>query len=200
MANGLLRVGDIPYSHQTLFLLIIVPMSKIFTNPNQIEEWVEAAKRIHARFGIDKALGYLIGEKFYSVAFMLHSSQELIRMISEERKKPGYKSFTETTYKNHTVLTNLDEIYEKNIVIINDTEETLARFAALVRETFEPYDIRRYFESNPRLGIHGHIASDEDYDFLVSKGAVEQSIHTEVRDALILGDMMKYFQISLSAP
>ena len=183
---------------QTLFLLIIVPMSKIFSNPNQIEEWVEAAKTIQARFGIEKALGYLIGEKFYRIAFLLHSSQELIRMIAEERKKPGYKPMSETVYENLKIVTDLNEIYDKDTVIINGTEEVLARFAALIKEAFEHYEIQGYFESNPRLGIHRHIASDEDYDFLVDKGAEEHSMDTEVRDALILGDMMKYFGVSLN--
>jgi|WetSurSiteA1Bulk_404760.scaffolds.fasta_scaffold01242_5 hypothetical protein len=173
-------------------------MSKIFTNPNQLEEWVEAALGIHDRFSIEKALGYLIGGKFYRVVFMLHSSRELISSIDEERKKPAYIPICETIYENRKIVTNLDEIYEKNIVIIADNEEALARFATLIKETFEPYEIQEYFESNPRLGIHGHISTDEDYDFLVSKGAVEQSVYTEVRDALILWDMMKYFGVSLN--
>jgi hypothetical protein len=173
-------------------------MWEVLFNTRQLEGWVEAAKRIHARFGIEKALGYLIGEKFYRVVSMLHSSQELIRRIAEERKKPGYKPIGETTYKNRKIVTDLNEIYDKNIVIIADTEEALDRFATLIKEAFESYEIRRYFESNPRLGIHGHIASDEDYDFLISKGAVEHSIDTEVRDALILGDMMRYFGVSLN--
>ena len=171
-------------------------MWEILFNTEKLKEWVEAARTIDARFGIEKALGYLIGEKFYHVAFTLRSSRELIRMLDEERKKPDYKSSVETTYKNHTVLTDLDEIYEKNVVVARDTEEALVRFAALIKEAFESYQIRSYFESNPRLGIHGHIASEEDYDFLVSNGAVEHSIDTEVRDALILGDMMKHLGVS----
>ena len=170
-------------------------MWKVRFNTLQLEGWVEAAKRIHAHFGIEKALGYLIGEKFYRVVFMLHSSQELITSIAEERKKPGYKPICETMYGGRKIMTNLDEIYEENIVIITDTEEGLAKFATLIKEAFEPYEIRKYFESNPRLGIHGHISTDEDYEFMVSKGAVEHSIDTEVRDALVLGDMMKYFRV-----
>jgi hypothetical protein len=67
-------------------------MWQVLFNTHRLKEWVEAAKTIHARFGIEKALGYLIGEKFCRVAFMLRSSQELIRMLAEERKKPGYDS------------------------------------------------------------------------------------------------------------
>jgi hypothetical protein len=75
-------------------------------------------------------------------------------------------------------------------------EEALIRFAALIKEAFEPYQIRSYCESNPRLGIHGHIGTDEDYEFLVSKGAIEHSIDSEVEDATIFGDMMNYFGVS----
>ena len=162
----------------------------------QIKEWVEAAKTIHARFGTEKALGYLIGEKFYRVALTLHSSRQLARMLAEEKRKPGYKRFVETTYKDRTVLTSLDEIYEDNIAVVSKTEEALGRFAGLIKEAFEPYEIQNYFDSNPRLGIHGHIGTDEDYDFLISKGAIEHSIDSEIRDALILGDMMQYLGVS----
>jgi len=65
-------------------------MSKIFTNPNQLEEWVNAAEGIHDRFGIEKALGYVIGEKFYRLAKRLHSSRKILRSIDEARKKPDY--------------------------------------------------------------------------------------------------------------
>ncbi len=75
-------------------------MWEVLFNTHQLEEWVEAAEKMHARFGIEKALGYLIGEKFYRVFFILHSSQELIRKIAEERKKPGYNPVCETIYEN----------------------------------------------------------------------------------------------------
>jgi len=171
-------------------------MWEVLFNTKKLKDWVEASKTIHARFGIEKALGYLIGEKFYRVVFMLHSSKELIRMLAEERKKPSYSPIMKTTYKDNTIMTDMDEIYEKNIEVAKDTEEALAIFAALIKEAFEPHQIRSYLESNPRLGIHGHIGTAEDYEFLVSKGAVEHSIDTEVRDALILGEMMKYLGVS----
>ena len=42
-------------------------MSKILVNENQLKEWIEAAEQIKDSFGIDRALGYLIGEKFYDI-------------------------------------------------------------------------------------------------------------------------------------
>ena len=128
-------------------------MWEVLFNTSQLKEWVDAAKKIQDSFGIEKALGYLIGEKFYRVVSMLQLSQELTRRIAEERKKPGYKPIGETTYRNHKIVTNMDEIYDKNIVIIADTEEALDRFATLIKEAFEPHQIRSYLESNPRLGI-----------------------------------------------
>ena len=172
-------------------------MWQVLFNEQKLREWVEAAKTIYAGFGIEKALEYRIGEKFYHIAYMFHSSQELIRMLAEERRKPGYNPSVKTTYKNHTVVTNTDEIYEKSIEVAADIEEALITFAALIKEAFEPLQIRGYFESRPRFGIHGHIGTDEDYEFLVSKGTAEHSLDSEVRDALILGEMMKYFGVSI---
>jgi hypothetical protein len=76
----------------------------------------------------------------------------------------------------------------------------LGKFATLIKGAFETYEIRKYFESNPRLGTMRHITPDEEYDFLTRNGAVEHSIDTEIEDALIFGTMMKYFQISLNKP
>jgi hypothetical protein len=45
--------------------------------------------------------------------------------------------------------------------------------------------------------VHGHVSFDKTYYIKVSKGAVERPAETEVRDAVILGDMMKYFGIDV---
>jgi hypothetical protein len=171
-------------------------MWEVLFNTQQLKKWVETAKIIHARFGFEKALGYLLGEKFCRVAYVLHYHKKLVGMIAEQKKNPGYNPIFEIMHNKRKIVNNLDEIYEKNIEVVADTEEALIRFAALIKEAFEPYQIRSYFESNPRLGIHGHIGTDEDYEFLVSKGAVECSVDSEVRDALILGDMMRYLGVS----
>ncbi len=175
-------------------------MSKIFTNENQLKEWVDSAKGIQERFGIDKALGYLMGEKFYGIVSVVHSSQKLLGSIAEEKKKPDYNSIRETRYKDFKIMTNLDKLYKEYVAIIGEAEELLVEFATLIKQVFHPYEIRNYFESNPRLGTMAQIASDEEYEFLVSRGIVEHSLDTELEDALIFGDMMKYFQISLNNP
>jgi len=170
-------------------------MGKIFANDNQLQEWVEAAEGIKDRFGIDKALGYLIGEKFYNLVEILHLSRKRIRLIDSERKKPDYNPIRETIFGNRKHVENLDEIYKEEKEIIIEVEELLIKFTKVIKVAFEPYEIRKYFESHPRLGVHGHISTDEELDFLVSKGAVEHSLDTEIEDAMIFGDMKKYFNM-----
>jgi hypothetical protein len=171
-------------------------MSGIFTNPDQLEEWVEAAEGIEERFGLEKALGYVIGEKFYNLVSTLHAARTMARVIEEEKKKPDYDPIRERKYGNRKYVENLDEIYAHKREIITEAEGLLTRFAFLINQAFEPHHIRGYLESHPRLGIHGHICSEEEYEFMVSKGAIEHSMETEVEDALILGEMMKYLATS----
>lgn len=168
-------------------------MGKIFTNPNQLEEWVEAAQGIQERYGIEKALGYVIGEKFYNLIETLHFAQKMARFIENERKKPDYNPIVDRSTKRHHYTENLDETYELKKEIILEAEELLPRFASMIKAALEPYEIRKYFESHPRLGVHGHVGTAEQYEFMVKHGAIEHSIDTEVRDALIFGDMLKYF-------
>ncbi|MEJ2008853.1 MAG: hypothetical protein P8Z30_11975 [Acidobacteriota bacterium] len=136
-------------------------MGKIFINDNQIQEWVQTAEGISEDFGTDKALGYLIGEKFYRLVSILHDAR---KQVDKEEAA--------------------------------EAEKLLLEFTALTKDAFESHQIREYFQSHPRLGVHGHIASEEQHAFLVEQGAIEHSIDTELRDALIFGDMLKYFGIS----
>jgi hypothetical protein len=171
-------------------------MGKIFINDNQIEEWVEAAEGIQDQFGVDKGLGYVIGEKFYSLVKILHSSRSTVRLIDEERKKPDYNPIRERSIGDHKYVENLDETYEEEKGKVIEAEGLAVKFVFLINQAFSPHEIRKYFESHPRLGALGHTASDEEYDFLIIKGAIKHSIETEVQDALIFGDMMKYFGMS----
>jgi hypothetical protein len=183
-------------SHTVLFSIIISSMSKIFTNPNQLEEWVEAAEGIQDRYGVEKALGYLIGEKFYNLVATLHSDRKIIRTIDDQRKLPDFKPIRVTKYKDRELVTNLDEMYENEKVRAIEAGGLLVKFVFLISQAFHPYEIRKYFESHPRLGVHGHVSTDEQYEFMVKHGAIEHSIETETEDALIFGDMMKYFEVS----
>jgi hypothetical protein len=172
-------------------------MSKIFLNPNQLEEFVDAALGVGERYGIEKALGYLIGEKFYNLVDLLHFNRKMARHIEEERKKPDCNPIVDRSTKRHRFVENLDETYEQEKEIISEAEQLLPKFATMIKEAFEPHEIQKYFESHPRLGVHAHVATDEQYEFMVSHGAIEHSIDTEVEDALIFGDMLKYFGVSV---
>jgi hypothetical protein len=88
-------------------------------------------------------------------------------------------------------------MYESRKEIIIEAKDLLGRFVVLIKEAFEPIAVQEYLKSHPCLGVHGHVASDEQYEFLVEQGAIENSIETEVEDALILGDMLKYFGIDV---
>jgi len=171
-------------------------VSNIFTNPNQLEEWVDASMGIQERFGIEKALGYVIGEKVYNLVAILHSARTIIRAIDEQRRQPEFTPVRVTKYSDREIVTNLDEIYEKEKGITIEAEDLLVHFVFLIEQAFLPHEIRRYLASHPRLGVHEHISTDEQFDFMVSRGAVEHTIDTEVEDALIFGDMLKYFGIN----
>ena len=171
-------------------------MSKIFSNPNQLEEWVKAAEGIRDQFGNEKALGYLIGEKFYNLIDTLHSALKIMRTIDEERKKSGFNPIRVTKYKDRELITNLDETYENEKASVIEAEGLLIKFVFLINQAFSPHHIRKYFESHPLLGL-SHVSTIEEYEFLVKHGAIEHSIDTEIEDALIFGDMMKYFGINV---
>jgi len=129
-------------------------MGKIFTNNNQIEEWVEAAEGIQHQFGIEKALGYVIGEKFCNLVSMLYASRTTIRAIHEEKKKPNYKPnykpIRERTYGNSRLVENLDETYEAEKAKIIEAEGLLVKFVFLINQAFSPHD-----SANTLTPIHG---------------------------------------------
>jgi hypothetical protein len=163
----------------------------IFVKDNQLEEWVEAAKRIKEEYGTKKALGYLIGEKFYNVIEMIYASEKTIRFTEEQREKPNYDPIRKGTGKFDSDI-NLDETYEEEKEKILKIREAVTEFSRLIKSSFSQYEIKEYFDSHPRLGVFGHICTEKDHKFFVAHGMVERSIDTEVKDAMIFGDMVKY--------
>jgi hypothetical protein len=168
--------------------------SSYFTNEDQLQQWIEAAESIQERFGLEKALGYLIGEKFYNVVSDNLFSRKMIRIIAEEKKQPDYNPVREYGEGRFKRTVNLDEQFKEYEARVIQTEQILIEFASMIKDTFHTYEIKSYFDSNPRLGAHGHTTTEEQHDFLIQHGAIEHSIETEVEDALIFGDMMKYLQ------
>lgn len=171
--------------------------NSFFADEDQLSKWVEAAEGIEEEFGIDKALSYLIGEKFYNVVCIFRSAREIIRSIEGQRKKPDYNPIREFGGKEHKFTTNLDEVFREEMKKLDVEEEVLTEFASLINSSFGPHEIRGYFDSHPRLGALGHVYSEEEHKFMVEKGAVEHSLDTEVEDALIFGEMMKYLGVKI---
>ncbi len=167
-------------------------MNKFFTNDNQLLEWVGAAENIRKDFGINKALGYLIGEKFYSIIKLIYCCQKLITSIEEQRKKPNYHPIQEEGVGENKSVINLDEIYEEQLKRIEIARDVLIEFANLTKKSFKQREIKKYFDSNPRFGLFGHTLSEKEHEFLVEKGAVEHSLETELEDAFIYGEMRNY--------
>lgn len=160
--------------------------NSFFINENQLIEWVEAAEGIKERFGIDKALGCLIGEKFYGIVRILCYDRKMINDMDKRRKKPDYNLLNEIGDENKFTI-NLDEVYEGRKKRLKEVEDILKEFSSLIKNSFARQEICKYFDSNPRFGPLGHIFSEKEHKFWVEKGAVEHSIETEIGDALIFG-------------
>lgn len=169
--------------------------NSFFVNENQLEKWLEAAEGIEERFGIEKALGYLIGEKFYTLVQELLNCKKIVRSIAENQKKPNFNPIVVSGKGKFKRVMNLDKDYQEYKRRIFEIEEILNEFANMIKSSFESNEIRKLFNSNPRLGVMGHICSEEIHKFLVEKGMVEHSIETEVEDALIFGEMTKFFKM-----
>ena len=80
--------------------------NSFFTNENQLSEWIEASEGIKDSFGINKALGYLIGEKFYTIIHLIYSSRKVLKTIEEQRKKPDYNPIDEYEVEGVKLVSN----------------------------------------------------------------------------------------------
>jgi len=166
--------------------------SSFFTNERQLSEWIEAAEGIKDSFGINKALGYLIGEKFYNIIHLVYSYRKTINFIDELRKKPDLNPIQEYEEVGSKGVANLDEDYTRQFKNIEVAREALDEFSGLIKKSFTAYEIKQYLNSNPRFGPFGHTVSEKEHKLLVEKGAVEHSLETEVEDAFIYGEMRHY--------
>ena len=59
-------------------------MGKIFINDNQLQERVDASEKIEERFGLEKALGYLIGENYYNLSLSFTMPLNKLGKLMEE--------------------------------------------------------------------------------------------------------------------
>jgi len=162
-----------------------------FYDEDQLEKWISAAEDIRDELGIEKALGYLIGEKFYNLVSDYRTEQKLIFNLNKKRKSPGYEPIVNVSSSGQKI--NLDEEHTISRRKAIELKEVLADFAELISASFNRQEIEDYLNSGSRLGTLGHTATEETHKFFIEKGVVEHSLDTEIDDSLILGDMMKYF-------
>ena len=166
-----------------------------FVNENQLQDWVSAAEDIRDNYGITKALGYLIGEKFSKVLQAGDSYRSTLKSIEQERQQPNYDPIrTYSLGKFGQSVENLDESYEKNLKRVAEEPEVLSEFVRLIWGAFARHEINGYLDSHPRLGPLGHVMSQEKHAFMVEKGAVNWSVETEVEDALLFARIRECFE------
>ena len=160
-----------------------------FVNENQLEQWIEAAEGIEERFGIDKALGYIIGEKFYNLVKDLRLSKEMMKEIKADIGSPNCNDIQNINGAVNRNIIERDTRYNNYKHKCSILPIILLEFTTLIKSSFSPHEIIRYFDSNPRLGSLGHVTTEEEHKVFVENGAVEHSTETEIEDALIIGEM-----------
>jgi hypothetical protein len=170
-------------------------VGKIFSNDTQLEVWVAAALGISERFGIEKALNYLIGERFYKIVADLRASRKMIRKIHEQRKRLDHSPVVEKPCRSREYVMNLDTVYEREKATIIEREGALIKFVFLITQSFGADEIGKYFRSNPQFGIRGRVPTDKQCDCEVSLEVEEHALDAQIEDALILGEMMRYFGV-----
>lgn len=165
-----------------------------FTDEKQLENWVSAAKNIRGKYDLKKALGYIIGEKFYNLCKDCRNNQEIMARIKEERKKPDYNP--KKIVSGGKYIIDLDKDYEEAEKKVTALKGILTDFSEMIKDSFTKQEIDKYLGSNMRFGAMGHILSKEEHKEFVEKEVVEHSLETEINDSLILGDMIKYFDLN----
>ena len=77
-----------------------------------------------------------------------------------------------------------------NFVRASDTRPGFAaerpNFVAEVKRMFEPHEIREYLENIRRIGAMGHVASDEEFEFMRKAGAFDENPVRGAEDVLIV--------------
>ncbi len=62
----------------------------------------------------------------------------------------------------------------------------LPAFVAEVKRIFEPIEIRVYLENVRRIGAVGHVATDEEFEFMLRAGAFDEDAVRGAEDVLIV--------------
>ena len=168
-------------------------MYSIFAYENQPELWVEAARNIERRYGIDKALGYVIGEKLYNLLVMHNNSLQKLHQIEEQRKLSDYESHRKAQSAFGDYEIDLDQEYQRLKRVIDETNQAKQEMVERILAAFDLFQIYEYFQSNPRLGSSGHILTEEQQRFWWKMGIEEHTLEDEIHDALLFGELQRLF-------
>jgi len=65
----------------------------------------------------------------------------------------------------------------------------LPDFAREIKTSFTPEEIRSYFENLTRVGMAGHVMTDEQYNVMREAGALDTSVVRGAEDVIIVARM-----------
>jgi hypothetical protein len=67
----------------------------------------------------------------------------------------------------------------------------LPRFIEEIRTIFEPWEMRKYLDGVRRVGPWAHVSTDEQYDYLLAAGAIEEDVVEAAEDVILLDRIRK---------
>lgn len=156
-----------------------------------IQELCNAAEGIKHDYGTDKAMGYLIGEKFYNVLKQIHYLIEKMHYIETERTKPGYNPIRKYKYSRKTYEENLDEIYKKSNKDIEELRKEKELFACEIKKLFFRNEIEGYLKNVYAFGAVAHNLSEDVYKKWRENGVLDNTASDDARDVLIAQEIRK---------
>ncbi len=157
--------------------------------PN-VYDYCEAADRIKEDYGLEKALKYLIGEKFYEVLRQRTFLLSQISSIKAEREKPDYNparkiKLSETKTFEH----NLDNDYDKYQNELLRLGEEKVLFIQEIRKMFSKVELAEFLSNIMAFGSAVQHLSPVDYQMWLDKGVLDKTIVDDAEDIFIHKEM-----------
>ena len=147
-------------------------MGDIFLNHNHLGDWLAQAEQIRTARGTSHALHYLIGDKFFNMVSLYRSFMDELPVNSPETQHlSGYG-------------THNGGPHDSTLLAVNELEDMLTEFAALINQCFEPYVVRGFFANILYAGTTVEI-SDRPGNGEVPAGLLP-----------VWNDMMKYLSVA----
>jgi hypothetical protein len=108
-------------------------MGEIFLNNNHLGDWIVKAEDLRTARGTSQALHYLIGEKFFNMVSLYRSFMDELPVNSPDIQHLSGDG------------THTGGPHDSTLIAVNELEEMLSEFAALINQSFEPYVVRGFF-------------------------------------------------------